>query len=31
MSRLKALVKEPLLHFLFIGAMLFTVFGLTQD
>jgi hypothetical protein len=31
MSRLKALVKEPLLHFLLIGAVLFTVFGLTQD
>ncbi len=31
MSRLKALVKEPLLHFLLIGVVLFTVFGLTQD
>jgi len=28
MSRLKALIKEPLLHFLLIGVVLFTVFGL---
>jgi len=31
MSRLKALVKEPLLHFLLIGVVLFTAFGLKQD
>ena len=31
MSRLKALIKEPLFHFLLIGAVLFTVFGLKQD
>ena len=31
MSRLKALIKEPLFHFLLIGAVLFTAFGLTQD
>lgn len=30
MSRLKALVKEPLLHFLLIGVVLFVVFGLRQ-
>ena len=30
MSRLKALWKEPLLHFLLIGAMLFTAFELRQ-
>ncbi len=31
MSRLKALWKEPLLHFLLIGAVLFTVFELRQE
>ena len=31
MGRLKALIKEPLFHFLLIGAVLFTAFGLTQD
>ncbi len=31
MSRLKALVKEPLVHFLLIGAVLFTAFGLQQE
>jgi hypothetical protein len=31
MSRLKALVNEPLLHFLLIGAVLFAVFGLRQN
>ncbi len=31
MSRLKALIKEPLLHFLLIGVVLFTAFGLKQD
>lgn len=31
MSRLKALIKEPLLHFLLIGAVLFTAFGLQQE
>ena len=30
MSRLKALWKEPLVHFLLIGAVLFTVFELRQ-
>jgi hypothetical protein len=31
MSRLKALVKEPLFHFLLIGLVLFTAFGLQQE
>ena len=31
MSRLKALWKEPLVHFLLIGAVLFTVFELRQE
>jgi hypothetical protein len=31
MGRLKALIKEPLFHFLLIGAVLFTAFGLKQD
>jgi len=31
MGRLKALVKEPLFHFLLIGAVLFSAFGLRQD
>ena len=31
MGRLKALIKEPLFHFLLIGAVLFTVFGLKQN
>ena len=31
MSRLKALIKEPLLHFLLIGVVLFTAFGLKQN
>lgn len=31
MSRLKALIAEPLLHFLLIGVVLFTVFGLRQN
>jgi len=31
MSRLKALWKEPLIHFLLIGAVLFTVFELRQE
>ena len=31
MGRLKALIKEPLLHFLLIGEVLFTAFGLKQN
>ena len=31
MGRFKALIKEPLFHFLLIGAVLFTAFGLKQD
>jgi len=31
MGRLKALIIEPLFHFLLIGAVLFTAFGLKQD
>jgi len=31
MNRLKALWKEPLVHFLLIGAVLFTVFELRQE
>ena len=31
MNRLKALWKEPLLHFLLIGAVLFMVFELKQE
>jgi hypothetical protein len=31
MSKLRRLLREPLLHFLAVGALLFLVFGLRQD